>query len=276
MNCDKVRDLFSEYVVTGVDPEDKAECRAHLAECTSCREEWASVRKTWDALEGLPQMEPGPEMRTRFYQMLEAYEQGRSEAVKDKQTARKGFWSWWPANPVWQFAPGLALLAAVLVVSQLKSVGPGVLGKGAAGSTQEIAQLRGEVQNMRQLVTLSLLQQQSASDRLQGVTWSYRVAPTDTEVLSALLRTVNHDQSVDVRLSAVDALKSFGDSPIARRGLVQSLAKQTSPLVEIAIVDAIVDLKDKDAVPAIRAQLSKPELNTSVQKRLEAAIKQLE
>ena len=102
---------------------------------------------------------------------------------------------------------------------------------------------------MRQLMTLSLLQQQSAADRLQGVTWSYRVAPSDTEVLSALLNTVNHDPSVDVRLSAVDALKAMKASPIARRGLIQALGKQTSPLVQVAITDAIVDLRDKQAPP---------------------------
>ena len=56
---------------------------------------------------------------------------------------------------------------------------------------------------MRQLVTLSLLQQQSAGDRLQGVNWSYRVEQPDTAVLAALLTTVNHDPNVNVRLAAV-------------------------------------------------------------------------
>ena len=142
--------------------------------------------------------------------------------------------------------------------------------------TQEVAQLRGEVQNMRQLVTLSLLQQQSAADRLQGVTWSYRVPSSDTEVLSALLNTVNHDASVDVRMSAVDALKAMSASPVARRGLVQALPKQTSPLVEVAIVDALVDIREKQAVSTIQTQLAKPDLEPTVRKRFETAIRQLE
>ena len=33
---------------------------------------------------------------------------------------------------------------------------------------------------MRQLVALSLMQQQSASDRLRGVSWAYQVEPSDT------------------------------------------------------------------------------------------------
>ena len=52
------------------------------------------------------------------------------------------------------------------------------------------------------------MQQQSASDRLRGVNYAYRVEQSDPEVLGALLTTVNHDPSVNVRLAAVDAVVS--------------------------------------------------------------------
>jgi hypothetical protein len=98
-----------------------------------------------------------------------------------------------------------------------------------AGS--EVAQLRGEVSNMRQMVALSLMQQQSAGERLRGVSWAYRVESSDTEVLSALLSTVNNDASVNVRMAAVDALHAFGASPVTRTAIVQAIPRQTSPLV---------------------------------------------
>jgi hypothetical protein len=271
MTHEKARELFSEYVVTGANPETNAECRAHLSECVQCRQEWASVRGAWSAMQELPEMEPSPEMRTRFYQMLEAYEAGRREAVIEPRHARKSFWNWWQ-QPVFQFAAGVAMLAVGVAIGHYVLAG----GSASQSGNQEMAQLRGEVQNMRQLMTLSLLQQQSAADRLQGVTWSYRVAPSDTEVLSALLNTVNHDPSVDVRLSAVDALKAMKASPIARRGLIQALSKQTSPLMQVAITDAIVDLRDKQGAAAIAAQLAKADLDPTVRKRLETAVRQLE
>ena len=61
-----------------------------------------------------------------------------------------------------------------------------VIGGVITRQSSEVAQLRGEMYNMRQMVTLSLLQQQSASDRLRGVNWSYRVEQPDSEVLAAL------------------------------------------------------------------------------------------
>lgn len=271
MTHEKARELFSEYIVSGASPESNPECREHLAECPQCRDEWRSVRGAWNAMEELPEMEPSPEMRIRFYQMLDAYEAGRREVLGRSKSAPHGFWTWLQ-QPVFQFAAGMAMLVAGVAIGHY-AVAPG----GAAGGQgTEVAQLRGEVQNMRQLVTLSLLQQQSAADRLQGVTWSYRVPPSDTEVLSALLNTVNHDPSVDVRLSAVDALKAMAASPVARRGLAQALNKQTSPLVEIAIVDALVDLKEKQAVDAFETQLAKPGVEPTLRKRLESAVRQLE
>src|SRR5260370_32118610 len=96
----------------------------------------------------------------------------------------------------------------------------------AAPDRGQVAQLRNEVNSMKQLVTLSLLQQQNASDRLRGVTWSYRVEQSDSEVLGALLTTINHDPTVNVRLAAVDAIKTFADSPLARKCLVASPSQQ--------------------------------------------------
>jgi len=140
----------------------------------------------------------------------------------------------------------------------------------------EVSHLRGEVDNMRQLVALSLMQQQSASDRLRGVNYAYRVEPSDPEVLAALLTTVNHDPNVNVRLAAVDALKNFTDNPVGRKGLVQALPKQDSPLVQIAILDQIVELRDRSADSTIQFLLSKQNVNPDVRQRAQWALKQLQ
>jgi hypothetical protein len=155
-------------------------------------------------------------------------------------------------------------------------IGPLVMtNKGGASSSSEIAELRKEMTGMRQLVTLSLLQQQSAAERLRGVNWSYRAEPDDVEVLSALLRTVSQDSNVDVQLAAVDALRNFGNSAVARKGLVQSLAKQTSPLVQIAVIDLLVDLRDYAARPALKRLIESDSTHEIVRKRAEAALQTL-
>lgn len=129
---------------------------------------------------------------------------------------------------------------------------------------------------MRQLVTLSLLQQQNAADRLQGVNYAYRVERGDTEVLSALLAALNHDENVNVRLAAVEAMRRFGDSPVARRALAQSISKQQSPLVQIALLDQLVALKDREARPAIQQLTSSTSASPEVREHAQWALQQIQ
>ena len=168
-------------------------------------------------------------------------------------------------NPAFQAGFALAILVAGIFIGNITARGSG-----------QITQLQAEVNSMKQLVTLSLLQQQNASDRLQGVNWSYRVEQSDSEVLAALLTTVNHDPNVNVRLAAVDALHNFADSPVGRRGLIQSLNKQASPMVEIAILDQLVEMKEKDARPAIAKLMSAGDVNPEVKQHAVWALGKLQ
>lgn len=256
MNCEDARTQFVDYW-RGTLSDAAGDFHSHLGSCERCRAESEDLRDLWGALGALPTEDPSMAMRTRFYDSLRTWRQRETDR-------RQRFW--WIRHPAFQAASA----AAILVIG----VATGYIVRGR--ETGEVSQLRGEVYNMRQLVALSLLQQQSASDRLKGVNFAYRVEQPDPEVLSALLTTVNHDTNVNVRLSAVDALRNFNNSPVGRRGLVQALGKQDSPLVQIAILDQIVELHEKSAAPSIQFLLTTADLNESVRQRAQWALKQLQ
>ncbi|HYO83377.1 MAG TPA: HEAT repeat domain-containing protein [Bryobacteraceae bacterium] len=259
MTCEEAR-------LRMADEAGRAECGpeldGHLKSCRLCELEAAEFRQTWQMLGSLPQAEPAPWVSTRFYAALNAYEQGRTESVRAGWVAR-----WWPSKPAWQAVISCACL--------LVGLGGGYRLAQRAPETSdgtEISQMRKEMAGMRQLVTLSLLQQQSATERLRGVTWSYRAEPEDTQVLSALLQTVTADPSPDVRLAAVDALRNLGHNSTARRGLVQALQRQDSPLVQLAIVDALTDLKERSATPALQQLVRSGDVDENVRKRASQAL----
>jgi len=120
------------------------------------------------------------------------------------------------------------------------------------------------------------LQQQSASERLRGVDYAYRVEQSDTQVLTALMHAVNHDPNVNVRLAAVDALRKFSRSPAVRNTLGQSLAKQDSPLVQIALIDLIVEMRDKGAANSLQTLERNPAANKDVKERAVWGLSQLQ
>jgi hypothetical protein len=256
MNCDEARTQFVDYWRRSLQDTD-GEFHAHLASCERCRAEAEDLKDMWSTLGALPEEDPSLGMRVRFYDSLRSLRQREAER-------RRPFW--WLRHPVFQAAMAMLVLAI--------GIGTGFFIRGR--DTSEISQLRGEIYNMRQLVALSLLQQQNASDRMRGVNYSYRVEQDDPQVLAALLTAVNHDPNTNVRLAAVDALRKFSDSPVGRRGLVQALAKQDSPLVQIAILDQIVELREKSAAPAIQPLLTIQDVNPDVRQRAQWALKQLQ
>jgi HEAT repeat protein len=101
------------------------------------------------------------------------------------------------------------------------------------------------------------------------------VGEADPEILAALLHTLRYDASVDVRLAALDALRHYGDQRQVRNGLVDALQRQQSPLVQIALIDLLVELRDSDAVQHLKTFERTPNLNPAVRQRLEWGVRQL-
>jgi hypothetical protein len=141
--------------------------------------------------------------------------------------------------------------------------------------TQEVTRLQDEVSSTRQLVALSLMRQDSASDRLKGVDWSGRIARPEPQVVSALLETVNFDDTVDVRLAAVDALRRLAVEPSVRSQMVSSLGRQDSPLVQIALIDALADHRTPEVLSALRKVTNLQTVNPAVKQHAQAVLTQL-
>ena len=124
-------------------------------------------------------------------------------------------------------------------------------------------------------LALSLLQDQSASSRLRGVTYSYQMTQPDRDVAQALLHAVSHDTNVNVRLSAVDALAKFAGDPEVRKALADSLAVQDSPLVQVALIDLLVQLHAREGVPVILKLSQDKDANEAVRQRAVSALEKL-
>jgi len=271
MECEQVRRQLADLLTSGADGADDPGVREHLEHCAACREEAASLEQVWSGLARIPAAEPNSAaMRARFASMLEGYEHGRdgehaSALARAESRARwdrfNGWLSrWWPRQPLVQVAAAAALL--VLGVAVGRAGRPP-----AAPAPDEIASVRSELREMRQMVTLTLMQQQSASDRLKGVTWSSTLEQPGNEVVSALLDTLLHDPNVNVRLASIDALARFADQQQVRQGAVDALQAASSPMVQIALIDFVVGLRETRSIDTLKKLAADPSLNDMVRAR---------
>lgn len=132
-----------------------------------------------------------------------------------------------------------------------------------------------EVQDMREMMMLTLLEQPRAQDRMRAVSMTQALPTADEKVIDALVQTLHTDNNVNVRLVAVEALAQYAEHPTARMGLIESIAKQDSPLVQIALAEVMLKLGDAQAVPAFEELLENPALDTTVQEVVQETISKL-
>lgn len=263
MKCEQISELLPDYLQGNLSPGQHHNVEEHLEHCADCSEEVV----IWKKLSLLPVEQPSPASRARFEAMLQAFHAGRSNQPADNSEWRKSSSAWnvfhWLRSPLGSMAWSVALLA-IGVYAGLHLSGP-------KPPSPDLAAMQSELTSMKQLVVLSMLQQQSASERLQGVTWSTREEQLDPQVLSALLHTLRYDGSVDVRLAALDALSRHGRQPQVHKGILDSLEQEQSPLVQVALIDLLLEWRDRDAVQRLQQLEQAPNLNPTVRQRVEWA-----
>ncbi len=279
MKCEQIRDLFPDALTGELDAAARADLEIHIAGCPFCADELRGLSQTWARLGVLPAERPSPALSGRFYALLEAERRkieaksrtaaAASAAVKpERRRPLAGVFAGWSfSRPAFQFGLGALIMAAGL--------GAGLLigARGAVGG--QAVRLRGQVDQLRQTVAVAMLDKPSSSDRLQGLSYTRDIDQPGRSTLEALLRTLNGDPSVSVRLAAAEALYLFADEPGVRDGIRASLARQESPLVQVALIDLLVDLREKQAVDALRSLIKSPSVDPAVRKQAEDGIQKL-
>jgi hypothetical protein len=113
---------------------------------------------------------------------------------------------------------------------------------------QEIAKLQQQVEETRKMMMVMLENQQSASQRMMGLSVAYDMEKPDDKIVDVLVKTMNEDPNTNVRLAALDALGKFHTEATVRTALIHSLSIQKDPVVQIALIKLMVTLKEKSIV----------------------------
>jgi hypothetical protein len=257
-----------EYLAGTLRDDVLTEIRGHLAQCAACRDEVEALADLWNDLGAAPAPRPdSARMRARFDAALQGYIEGQGEGIAAVRPAVPAA-AWWWTQP-WLQAAGAA---AVLVIG----IGVGrLIDRPAPGPDPEIALLRQELRDTRQMVTLSLLQQQSASERLKGVSSSSEIEQPGSEIVSALLDTLRHDSNVNVRLASVDALRRFSGRETVQRSVVEALPQQMSPLVQIALIDFLLEAQGRGAAGVLKQLADDTMLDKAVRDRAARGLQQV-
>ena len=253
MNCQRVQDSFIDYQDGSLPAEESAQLRAHLASCPVCQREWSALQEITRKLDTLATTEePSPRLREQFYAMLETH-QREADAPSPFALARgridRFFAALLPAQPALQFALAIALLAGGLFAGQ-RFLAPAVAVAPTDDATRkELADLRRQLNSVNDLVTYSIKNQQSTSERMQTVLEKMDLKSPDRKVLSDLVGSLAFDPSINVRLSAVEALAQHSDDSLVRAGVLSALPRENAPLVQVAMIELLAGAREQEARP---------------------------
>jgi len=254
------------YLGGELDDASRRAVSEHLARCAACAGEYRALESLWEGLGGLTEQEPAAGLARGFRLMIGAYEEGMRARRAASGSRVRIFELFRPGRPAFQILAAAAMVLCGLIA--------GYRLNGGAGNGGELARLREEVHGLSNLLTVSLLNQESASERLKGVSLGARSDAADPAIAAALAYTLNHDRNVNVRLAALDALsRNLGD-PVIRRDVIRALPAQKSPLVQVALVDLIVGINDAEARDVLRSAAQMPGLLPDVRRRIEQGIRQ--
>lgn len=276
MRCEEVRARFAEHLTRSLDAGQDADLLQHVRACADCQAELADIEPLWDALGEVPAAPvPSSRMRERFATMIDTERASASRRPASfTAVGRASKPSFWPREPLVQMALAASLLiVGVLVGRAFPTSTPEPQPQPQANA--EIAEVRSELRDMRQMLTLSLLQQQSATERLRGVSWTAQLEQPGNEVVAALLDTLLHDPNDNVRLAAVDALRRFADRDDVRRGTMRAATDISSPLLQIAAIDFMVETRAPQTADLLREISQNQTMDELVRGRAQLALSRL-
>lgn len=175
------------------------------------------------------------------------------------------------AMPHWNFLfPRLAFATLLVLIGY--SAGYFIQ---SPSENKEVSQLTQEVSELKEMMMLSMLEKESATQRLKAVSLTSEMDQASEKVTNALFATLNHDENVNVRLAALEALKSYSLDSSVRSRLIASIATQDSPLVQVAMAELMVAIQEKKSVNALKQLLNSDKTPKEVKTKISESIEVL-
>lgn len=231
-----------DYLDGVLPSEEKGKVEKHLGICERCMDEVRDFQTLINKISESPLETPDSSLKMNFYHMLQT-EIDKQQSINISRTKK--------IIPFSRIAAGFALLIGgtflgLLINPLLKS----------NKQNNELAQLKNEVQSMKEVVMMNMLNEESPSDRIKAVNYAEEIASPNTDIIDALVKTLNTDKNANVRMAAAYSLSKFTNRPEVMDSLVKSLEKQTEPIVQIVLMDILVQNKETRAVKPMQKIIS--------------------
>jgi len=261
MNCSDIQDRIIEFVEGTLPNEDNATIKQHLASCETCKsiyEQTLAIHQTFDKVEDEL---PSSQLRSNFFEMLEEEKQLQPSKVVQLNKTDNFNWKY-----AFQIAASFLLLFVGYYFGNFNA---------EQDASNEIAQLKEQTIELKENMMLAMLENRSASKRIQAVNYSEDLIEADTAIVEALIERMQFDSNINVRLAAAEALYKFSDSELVKTAFISALETEKEPDLQIAIIQFLVNIQEKRAIAPMQQLLEQPETPDFVKAQANSGISQI-
>ncbi|HTF17951.1 MAG TPA: HEAT repeat domain-containing protein [Chryseolinea sp.] len=261
MEVERIQELIAKYNAMTADPAELREIEHMIENGILDISDLVELRAMEEGVEHLETPMPSLALDHKFHAMLQA----------EKKTPRSSSFSW-KVLFTWEgLAPKLALASVTLIAGLIG----GMYLQNPGHKDLQIQQLGDEVRELKELTMLSMLEKESATERLKAVSLTQDMDQASRAVTNALLQTLNNDENLNVRLAALDALRPYSQQSEVREALIRSISKQDSPLVQVALAELMAALQAKSSVKELQKIMRDKTMPSEVKKKIQESIEVL-
>ena len=226
MEKEKLEGLLIDYMDGKLYEADRHFIERELVNNSDTYKVYEQLKEVVQAMEHDPQLVPGNNIKKNFDQFLQ------QEIAANKKSK---FIFFQPAFYKVAAAIALLIMSGVTAFWMYKD----------QQRAQELTAIRQEMIETKRMMMAMMSNEQSASQRITGVSVANQLEKADDEVVMVLVKTMNEDPNTNVRMAALEALSKFHTEPNVRKALIESLATQKDPVVQIALIQLLVTIKEK-------------------------------
>ena len=267
MDCEHMSEHLIDYIDLKLDSDTTEIIRKHISECENCQKEYNELKDLFGKINQKEEVQPDISLKNNFMKILED-----EKKLQTKQLSPQVIQLRIPNKRIiWQVAAAVALLLTGFLSgyefrnSSTKET----------SQIEQITEMKNDVDEMKRMMVFNLLKNESASQRIQAVNYSEELSSPDSEIIEALINTLNSDKSTNVRLAAVYSLARFKTNNTVKDAFIESLNKQDDPMIQIVIINMLVEMEEVKAVDELQDLLKNKNLNEQVKKQAEMGVEVL-
>tara|TARA_R110002051_G_scaffold87713_4_gene154466 strand:+ start:4853 stop:5647 length:795 start_codon:yes stop_codon:yes gene_type:complete len=252
--------LLPDYIDGILDAKQHNAITVHLKNCEHCSKELLELNVLFKAFKNEVIHLPSKSLKINFHEAIANEKQEMISGKKDTFEAlhpHRKLWTWA------KIAASIVFLISAFLVGRYYN---------PSTSNPIVSVPTNDKGTSEKKIMLALMDDLSASKRIQGVTTVNEFENPDKTIVNALIERMLYDQNTNVRLTAVQALIRFTSSEAVKNGFVKALKSEKDPLVQIRIIKTLVKIQEKKALVPMRHLLEQKDTEPFVKEQLKLVI----